>query len=44
MSTLENFKNTEYIKQLLIKDEDDILSLEENFKNIDLDNKKKKQN
>ncbi len=37
--TLENFKNTEYIKHLLIKEEEDILSLEDNFENIDLENK-----
>ena len=38
--TIENFKNTDYIKHLLINEEDDILSLEDNFENIDLDKKK----
>lgn len=41
--TLENLKKTEYIKHLLIKGEEDILSLENNFENLDLDNKKMKK-
>ena len=41
--TIENLKNIEYIKHLLIKEEEEILSLEDNFENIDLDNKNKKK-
>ena len=43
MFTIENLKNIEYIKHLLIKEEEEILSLEDIFKNIDLDNKNKKK-
>ena len=37
--TLNNFKNKEEIRQFLIKEEKDILSLEDNFENIIINNK-----
>jgi len=42
--TLENFKNKEEIRKFLIKENKDILRLEDNFENIVLDNKNKKRN
>ena len=39
--TLDNFKNKEEIRQFLIKEEKDILILEDNFENLVLDNKNK---